>query len=319
MLISLALSPNGEIYLVQPSAIVSVSQSLPVGNGSMRLVTITGGSQVRVLDNVANNNVLAGLSMGATVRPVKSSSPVPGPAGPKGKDGIDGKNGADGSVLSLVTILAAAYPVGSLYFSTNGVNPASALGFGTWAAFGAGRVPVGLDVSNPAFDTDEEIGGALTVAAAGANNAPAFTGTPTQATSAVSAGTPAGTVAAPVFTGSALPTHQHELPFTKLAGATGALRMLASSIFGTGTSRAPESVSAAPTANTTAAPVALDAPTSAGTPAGTNSAPVFTGSALGTHAHTLTPAGTVAAPVFTGSATSVVQPYIVVRMWKRTA
>jgi hypothetical protein len=49
------------------------------------------------------------------------------------------------------------------------------------------------------------------------------------------------------------------------------------------------------------------------------SAPVFTGTALGTHTHTITPAGTNSAPAFTGVATSVVQPYFVVHMWKRTA
>lgn len=58
---------------------------------------------------------------------------------------------------------------------------------------------------------------------------------------------------------------------------------------------------------------------SAGTPAGSVSAPTFTGDALGTHAHTLTPAGSVSAPAFTGSPTSVVQPFVVVRMWRRTA
>lgn len=65
---------------------------------------------------------------------------------------------------------------------------------------------------------------------------------------------------------AALGTHAHELPFTKLSGATGALRMLAGSIFGTGTSRAPESVSANPTANTTAAAVALSQAITGGTP-----------------------------------------------------
>jgi microcystin-dependent protein len=33
------------------------------------------------------------------------------------------------------------------------------LGFGTWVAFGAGRVPVGFDSGNPLFDTAEETGG----------------------------------------------------------------------------------------------------------------------------------------------------------------
>lgn len=37
------------------------------------------------------------------------------------------------------------------------------------------------------------------------------------------------------------------------------------------------------------------------TPAGTNSVPTFTGSALGTHSHTVTATGTVSAPTFTGN------------------
>ena len=49
--------------------------------------------------------------------------------------------------------------------------------------------------------------------------------------------------------------HAHELPFQKLAGATGALRMLDPAIFGTGTARAALSVSANPTGNTTSAAV----------------------------------------------------------------
>lgn len=65
---------------------------------------------------------------------------------------------------------------------------------------------------------------------------------------------------------AALTAHAHELPFTKLTGGTGALRMLAQSVFGSGTSRAPESVSAAPTANTTAATVALSQAVTGGTP-----------------------------------------------------
>lgn len=56
--------------------------------------------------------------------------------------------------------LAAAYPVGSIYINaTSSTNPATLLGFGTWVAFGAGRVPVGLDAANAAFDTAEETGG----------------------------------------------------------------------------------------------------------------------------------------------------------------
>ena len=56
--------------------------------------------------------------------------------------------------------LAALHPVGSIYINaTNSTNPGTLLGFGTWTAFGAGRVPVGFDAGNVLFDTAEETGG----------------------------------------------------------------------------------------------------------------------------------------------------------------
>lgn len=56
-----------------------------------------------------------------------------------------------------------AYPVGSIYISTVSTNPATLFGFGTWTAFGAGKVLVGLNGSDVDFDTAEETGGAKTV------------------------------------------------------------------------------------------------------------------------------------------------------------
>jgi hypothetical protein len=37
----------------------------------------------------------------------------------------------------------AMYPVGSIYFSTGGTNPATLFGFGTWEQYSKGRVLVG--------------------------------------------------------------------------------------------------------------------------------------------------------------------------------
>jgi hypothetical protein len=56
--------------------------------------------------------------------------------------------------------LAAIYPVGSIYTNASvSTNPATLLGFGTWTAFGAGRVMVGFNSGNALFDTAEETGG----------------------------------------------------------------------------------------------------------------------------------------------------------------
>jgi hypothetical protein len=56
--------------------------------------------------------------------------------------------------------LSAVYPVGSIYINaSSSTNPNTLLGFGTWAAFGAGKVLVGLDAGDALFDTLEETGG----------------------------------------------------------------------------------------------------------------------------------------------------------------
>ena len=55
---------------------------------------------------------------------------------------------------------AALFPVGTIYTQAAvSTNPATLLGFGTWAAFGAGRVMVGIDSGDTAFDTLNETGG----------------------------------------------------------------------------------------------------------------------------------------------------------------
>lgn len=60
--------------------------------------------------------------------------------------------------------VAASWPVGSVYIAVVSTNPATLLGFGTWAAFGTGRMLVGIDTGNAAFDTVEETGGSATQA-----------------------------------------------------------------------------------------------------------------------------------------------------------
>ena len=57
-------------------------------------------------------------------------------------------------------IKQALFPVGSIYTNSSvSTNPGTLLGFGTWTAFGAGRVMVGFDSGNALFDSAEETGG----------------------------------------------------------------------------------------------------------------------------------------------------------------
>ncbi len=194
---------------------------------------------------------------------------IAGPAGQIGATGPTGNTGATGSTGPAGTnaSVSSCWPVGSVFLSVVATDPSVLLGVGTWTQIAGGRMLLGQAAGT--FPTPESTGGASTA-------------------------TPAGTVSAPVFTGSALATHQHELPFSKANTATGALSMLAPTGFGTGTSRAVQSISAAPTSNSSSVAMELSEAKSAGTPAGTNSAPTFT-----------------------GSSGSVLNPYFVVYVWKR--
>ena len=76
-------------------------------------------------------------------------------------DGGTGASTAAGAAANLaIEFGKLLYPVGSIYINaTNATNPTTLLGFGTWTAFGAGRVPVGFDAGNALFDSAEETGG----------------------------------------------------------------------------------------------------------------------------------------------------------------
>jgi hypothetical protein len=55
-----------------------------------------------------------------------------------------------------------AFPVSSVFISVVNTNPATLLGYGTWAAFGTGRMMVGVDPNDTDFNTAEQTGGAKT-------------------------------------------------------------------------------------------------------------------------------------------------------------
>jgi hypothetical protein len=186
-----------------------------------------------------------------------------GPQGDPGPQGEQGPQGNPGGTFTSADMVNLVYPVGSIYISTASTNPATLFGVGTWSAFGAGRVLVGLDSGDTDFDTAEETGGAKTVASnvSVANHAD-HTHTYTQ-----------------------VPNHVHLIE--RFPTATGGLTgfTVDTSMSGTPTN------SGQNTAN----------PTGGVATATTNGA-----SATLTHSVTNNP-------------TSVVQPYIVVHMFKRTA
>lgn len=122
---------------------------------------LSGGSSYTAGDNItiSNNTIDTAATVpliGSTVSTETSTAFV-------NTNGI-----VDGAVtpakLAWTAIIDKIYPVGSIYMSTT-LTTASAVGEvlgGTWVAWGAGRVPVGVDTSQTEFDTVEETGGEKT-------------------------------------------------------------------------------------------------------------------------------------------------------------
>ncbi len=75
-----------------------------------------------------------------------------------------GSSSAGGAATSLsstgaIEVMKKIYPVGCIYMSVNSTNPRTIFGFGTWTAWGNGRVPVGVNTSDSNFNTVEKTGG----------------------------------------------------------------------------------------------------------------------------------------------------------------
>jgi hypothetical protein len=117
--------------------VAGTTGTLPVARGGTGVTTSTGSGNV-----------------------VLSASPTftGTPAAPTASFGTNTTQLANTAFVQ--TALQAVYPVGSIYINAGvTTNPATLLGFGTWVAFAAGRVMVGLNGADPLFDALEETGG----------------------------------------------------------------------------------------------------------------------------------------------------------------
>jgi hypothetical protein len=85
------------------------------------------------------------------------------------EEGIEDVEQAIQAVEQALAILTDAHavaandvwPVGSIYMSVESTSPAVLFG-GTWTAWGAGRVPVGIDTGDTDFNSVEKTGGSKT-------------------------------------------------------------------------------------------------------------------------------------------------------------
>lgn len=183
--------------------------------------------------------------------------------------------------------LQALHPVGSIYINaTNSTNPATLFGFGTWVAFGAGRVPVGFDSGNPLFDTAEETGGSAdAIVVSHTHTFSATTGT--ESADHTHSGT----------TGTESANHTHG------TGTGGNFLTGSASTGTTGWDGGNNYTLVQPTANTA-------------TQSANHTHTFTTGGVSANHTHSVS--GTTGSTGSSGTNANY-QPYITVYMWKRTA
>jgi len=116
-------------------------------------ITCAGTSTLTTVD--INGGAIDGTAIGASSASTVAATTVTASGNINTTGGEVQINGTD--------IFDKIYPVGSIYINAAvNTNPGTLLGFGTWAAFGAGKVPVGIDSSDTDFDTVEETGGGKT-------------------------------------------------------------------------------------------------------------------------------------------------------------
>ena len=135
----------------------AAKDSLPSGNAGK----IVKGTEI---DTEFNNIATAVATKADTASPTFSGTP----SLPTGTTGVTQTSTDDSTKLATTAFVQdvadaiknALYPVGSIYTNSSvSTNPGTLLGFGTWTAFGAGRVMVGFNSGNSLFDSAEETGG----------------------------------------------------------------------------------------------------------------------------------------------------------------
>ena len=129
---------------------------------------LSSGDPLKIVKGTEINTEFANIAIAVATKADLASPTFTGtPSLPTGTTGVTQSASDDSTKLATTAfvqdvadaIKSALFPVGAIYTAIVSTNPGTLLGFGTWTAFGAGRVMVGFDSGNALFDTAEETGG----------------------------------------------------------------------------------------------------------------------------------------------------------------
>jgi hypothetical protein len=153
---NLIVPANKKLYFIYNNSTGAVTVKVSGQTG----VSVPAAAKISLVCNgtdiVTATNYMAGATFPS---PTLTGVPVAPTASP-------GTNTTQLATTAFVTTgLQAAYPVGSIYLGTLSTNPNTLFGFGTWVAFGSGRMLISQDGTYPAGTT----GGAATTTLITAN------------------------------------------------------------------------------------------------------------------------------------------------------
>jgi hypothetical protein len=123
---------------------------------------LTSGDPLKIVKGTEINTEFVNIAVAVATKADLASPTFTGtPAAPTASAGNNSTQIATTAYIdaAITAVKAALFPVGSIYTAIVSTNPGTLLGFGTWAAFGAGRTMVGFNSGNALFDTAEETGG----------------------------------------------------------------------------------------------------------------------------------------------------------------
>jgi hypothetical protein len=113
---------------------------------------LTSGDPLKIVKGTEINTEYVNIAVAiATKADIASPTFTGSPVLPTGTTGVTQSAGNNSTALSttaytdaaIAAVKLALFPVGAIYTATVSTNPASLIGFGTWTAFGAGRVLIG--------------------------------------------------------------------------------------------------------------------------------------------------------------------------------
>jgi len=126
--------------------------------------SLSPGDPLKIVKGTEINTEFVNIAVAVATKADLASPTFTGsPTLPTGTIAVTQSAGTNSTTVATTAFVQAAiatlFPVGAIYTAVVSTNPGTLLGFGTWTAFGAGRVMVGYDSGNSLFDLAEETGG----------------------------------------------------------------------------------------------------------------------------------------------------------------